>query len=60
MCMRPLDTPRPPRCAVQTLEEIQRLEEALKTGHMPSEIRLAGDAAGPDASGSKPDGMEVG
>ncbi|KAG2453822.1 hypothetical protein HYH02_002029 [Chlamydomonas schloesseri] len=43
----------------QTLEEIQRLEEALKTGHLPSEIRVDGGQGG-DANGDKPDGMEVG
>ncbi|GLC40560.1 hypothetical protein PLESTB_000045000 [Pleodorina starrii] len=30
----------------QTLEEIHRLEEALKTGHLPSEIRVDGGGAG--------------
>ncbi|PNW72167.1 hypothetical protein CHLRE_16g679600v5 [Chlamydomonas reinhardtii] len=46
----------------QTLEEIQRLEEALKTGHLPSEIRVDGGQAGAggEANGGKPDGMEVG
>ena len=49
----------------QTVEEIQRLEEALKTGHLPSEIRVdgggGGKAAPPDADGGdKPDAMEVG
>ncbi|KXZ55630.1 hypothetical protein GPECTOR_2g1180 [Gonium pectorale] len=60
----------------QTLEEIQRLEEALKSGHLPSEIQVEGTgevtkgsqpAAGGDVEmdggangGTKPDGMEVG
>ncbi|KAG2501609.1 hypothetical protein HYH03_000114 [Edaphochlamys debaryana] len=59
----------------QTLEEIQRLEEALKTGHLPSEIKLAGGRASAmevdggaeggaeaaaGANGDKPEGMEVG
>ncbi|KAG2435624.1 hypothetical protein HXX76_006827 [Chlamydomonas incerta] len=47
----------------QTLEEIQQLEEALKTGHLPSEIRVEGGGqggGGGEANGGKPDGMEVG
>ena len=52
----------------QTIEEIRRLEEALKTGHLPSEYQMdkqatvANGAAGAAVAeaGSKPDGMEVG
>ncbi|EFJ49551.1 hypothetical protein VOLCADRAFT_104320 [Volvox carteri f. nagariensis] len=46
----------------QTLEEIQRLEEALKTGHLPSEIRVDG-VSGKEAVAAAPaeaaTGMEV-
>lgn len=42
----------------QTLEEIQRLEAALTTGHLPSEMQVDGE--GEDGQGDKPEGMEVG
>lgn len=41
----------------QTLEEIQRLEEALKTGHLPSEVSLDGQQQN---GGAAPEPMEVG
>ena len=50
----------PPRAAIanaQTLEEIQRLEEALKTGHLPSEVALDGQRQNGAAA---PEPMEVG
>lgn len=38
--------------AASTLEEVRRLEEALKTGHLPSEIAVGGeDEAGGAANG---------
>jgi hypothetical protein len=53
--------PSPARVAAianaQTLEEIQRLEEALKTGHLPSEVSLDGQKQN---GGAAPEPMEVG
>ena len=41
----------------QTLEEVQRLENALTSGHLPSELQneVAADSA---QNGHKPDGAE--
>lgn len=47
--------------AASTLEEVRRLEDALKTGHLPSEITVgAEDGAAAAANGSGAAAMEEG
>lgn len=38
--------------AASTLEEVRRLEDALRTGHLPSEITVGGEEGGQAANGA--------